>query len=149
MHQVLLELSLPDSFAASGATDDADQLGAFLAAHSPPAQLNLLVLGAQPLATPRPTNYFPGSDECQTNIGSNVKVSRNCLNVTDPTSPNGFTRGNERSAPASHRSAPRRASTASRRRYVGGICPCSSAHRRNRARRTTCSVRDGKSARAT
>jgi WD40 repeat protein len=44
MHQALLELGLPDSFAATGATDDGDQLGGFLAAHSPPAQLNLLVL---------------------------------------------------------------------------------------------------------
>jgi hypothetical protein len=29
-------------------------------------------------------NYFPSSDECQGNLGSNIKVNQNCLNITDP-----------------------------------------------------------------
>ncbi len=28
-------------------------------------------------------NYFPSSDECQGNLGSNIKVNQNCLNVSD------------------------------------------------------------------
>jgi hypothetical protein len=35
-------------------------------------------------ATPHPTDYFPTKDECQTDLGKNVKVNQNCLNVTDP-----------------------------------------------------------------
>ena len=31
-----------------------------------------------------PANYFPGSDECQANLGSNIKVNQNCLNISDP-----------------------------------------------------------------
>src|SRR5258708_7330533 len=31
----------------------------------------------------QPTNYFPGSDECQGNLGTNIKVNQNCLNVSD------------------------------------------------------------------
>lgn len=29
-------------------------------------------------------NYFPSSDECQGNLGSNIKVNQNCLNISDP-----------------------------------------------------------------
>lgn len=43
-----------------------------------------LALGAAQAQSPHPANYFPGSDECQSNIGSNIKVNQNCLNVSDP-----------------------------------------------------------------
>jgi hypothetical protein len=56
-----------------------------------PAPLRAHVSGAAELAlsgdqehTSRPQNYFPGSDECQTDLGDNIKVNQNCLNVTDP-----------------------------------------------------------------
>ena len=33
----------------------------------------------------QPSNYFPrGSDACPVNLGSNIKVNQNCLNVSDP-----------------------------------------------------------------
>ncbi len=47
--------------------------GAELALGGPMAQSN----------TQRPTDYFPAKDECQSDIGSNIKVNQNCLNVTD------------------------------------------------------------------
>src|SRR5438128_2695284 len=43
-----------------------------------------MALGGGPAETPRPANYFPASDECQVNFGSNLKVNQNCLNVSDP-----------------------------------------------------------------
>ncbi len=42
-----------------------------------------LALGGQ-VQSPRPANYFPSSDECQSDIGTNIKVNQNCLNITDP-----------------------------------------------------------------
>ncbi len=34
----------------------------------------------------RPGNYFPTSDDgCPHNLGSNIKVNQNCLNISDPT----------------------------------------------------------------
>ena len=35
-------------------------------------------------AATRPGNFFPGADECGVKRGNNVRVSQNCLNVTDP-----------------------------------------------------------------
>ena len=43
-----------------------------------------MVLTAQPSAqSALATNYFPAGDECQSDIGSNVKVNQNCLNISD------------------------------------------------------------------
>jgi hypothetical protein len=43
-----------------------------------------LALGAAQVQSPHPADYFPSSDECQSNIGSNIKVNQNCLNISDP-----------------------------------------------------------------
>src|SRR6266487_2390469 len=44
-----------------------------------------MALGLGQMATKGPANYFPGKDECQPNLGSNIKVNQNCLNISDPT----------------------------------------------------------------
>jgi hypothetical protein len=41
-------------------------------------------LGVGPLQSQQAVNYFPSSDECQGNLGSNIKVNQNCLNISDP-----------------------------------------------------------------
>ena len=43
-----------------------------------------MAIGLGQNASARPANYFPGSDECQANLGSNIKVNQNCLNISDP-----------------------------------------------------------------
>jgi hypothetical protein len=45
----------------------------------------LALSGESPSNAQRPDTYFPrGSDQCPNNLGSNVKVNQNCLNLTDP-----------------------------------------------------------------
>jgi hypothetical protein len=39
--------------------------------------------GPELMQSQQATNYFPSNDECQGNLGSNVKVNQNCLNVSD------------------------------------------------------------------
>jgi len=42
-----------------------------------------MALGAGPMQSQQAVNYFPSSDECQGNLGSNIKVNQNCLNISD------------------------------------------------------------------
>jgi len=43
-----------------------------------------MALGQDQIQSPRPANYFPASDECQSDLGTNIKVNQNCLNISDP-----------------------------------------------------------------